>query len=300
MSIQAILLPLFVEVALTLGLMLWMFMARRGDLRSGAVHPSKIALREPNWTTRTQQISYSFSNQFELPVLFYVLTILEIITRHADLVFVVLAWIFVYHAARPSLRAYHQQPRDVARFDLWHRRAGADRHVGHLHGPHPARPAMTPAARLAAAIEVFGNLESERRPAADALKSWGLAHRFAGSGDRAAIAGLVYDALRRRASSAYLMGADTPARDPARHAQARARARQRRDRQARRRRELCARGAERRRAQAARCRRHGGRAARMSPAIIRNGSIRISRAPSAMRARRRARPCRRARRSICG
>jgi 16S rRNA (cytosine967-C5)-methyltransferase len=39
---------------------------------------------------------------------------------------------------------------------------------------------MTPAARLAAAIEVFANLESERRPAADALKSWGLAHRFAG------------------------------------------------------------------------------------------------------------------------
>ena len=69
---------------------------------------------------------------------------------------------------------------------------------------------MTPAARLAAAIEVFGNLERERRPAADALKSWGLAHRFAGSGDRAAVAGLVYDALRRRASSAYLMGADSP------------------------------------------------------------------------------------------
>jgi len=69
---------------------------------------------------------------------------------------------------------------------------------------------MTPGARLAAAIEVFANIETERRPAADALKSWGLAHRFAGSGDRAAIAGLVYDALRRRASSAYLMGADTP------------------------------------------------------------------------------------------
>ena len=95
MSIQTILLPLFVEVALTLGLLLWMFMARRDDLRSGAVHPSKIALREPNWPVRTQQVAYSFSNQFELPVLFYVLTILEIMTRHADLVFVVLAWIFV-------------------------------------------------------------------------------------------------------------------------------------------------------------------------------------------------------------
>jgi len=69
---------------------------------------------------------------------------------------------------------------------------------------------MTPGARLAAAIEVFGAIETERRPAADALKAWGLTHRFAGSGDRAAIAGLVYDALRRRSSSAFLMGADTP------------------------------------------------------------------------------------------
>ncbi|MEJ2378301.1 MAG: RsmB/NOP family class I SAM-dependent RNA methyltransferase [Pseudolabrys sp.] len=69
---------------------------------------------------------------------------------------------------------------------------------------------MTPGARLAASIEVFAAIESERRPAADALKAWGQAHRFAGSGDRAAIAGLVYDALRRRASSAWIMGADTP------------------------------------------------------------------------------------------
>jgi 16S rRNA (cytosine967-C5)-methyltransferase len=69
---------------------------------------------------------------------------------------------------------------------------------------------MTPAARLAAAIEVLTAIETERRPAADALKSWGLAHRFAGSGDRAAIAGIVYDALRRRASSAFVMGVDTP------------------------------------------------------------------------------------------
>jgi hypothetical protein len=52
-------------------------------------------LREPNWPVRTQQVANSFSNQFELPVLFYVLTILEIVTRHADVAFVVLAWIFV-------------------------------------------------------------------------------------------------------------------------------------------------------------------------------------------------------------
>ncbi|CAM5767367.1 MFS transporter [Labrys miyagiensis] len=69
---------------------------------------------------------------------------------------------------------------------------------------------MTPAARLSAAIEILADVESRRRPAADALKDWGLSHRFAGSGDRAALAGLVYDALRRRASSRWLMEAETP------------------------------------------------------------------------------------------
>ena len=69
---------------------------------------------------------------------------------------------------------------------------------------------MTPAARLSAAIEVLGDIEARRRPAPDTLKDWGLGHRFAGSGDRAAIASLVYDALRRRASAAWIMGEGSP------------------------------------------------------------------------------------------
>ncbi len=69
---------------------------------------------------------------------------------------------------------------------------------------------MIPSARLSAAIEVFADIEARRRPAADALKDWGLSHRFAGSSDRAAIAGLVYDALRRKSSSAWLMGESNP------------------------------------------------------------------------------------------
>jgi 16S rRNA (cytosine967-C5)-methyltransferase len=69
---------------------------------------------------------------------------------------------------------------------------------------------MTPAARLSAAIEVLADIESRRRPAPDALKDWGLARRFAGSKDRAAVASLVYDVLRRRRSAAWLMGEDTP------------------------------------------------------------------------------------------
>ena len=68
---------------------------------------------------------------------------------------------------------------------------------------------MTPAARLSAAIELIDTIDAQRVPAAKALKEWGTAHRYAGSGDRAGISGLIWDVLRRRASSAWLMDADT-------------------------------------------------------------------------------------------
>jgi hypothetical protein len=95
MPIQFILLPLFVEVLLTFGVMFGMMYFRTSTLHRGETRFEDIALREPNWPARATQFAYSFSNQFELPVLFYVLTILEIITRSADVFFVVLAWIFV-------------------------------------------------------------------------------------------------------------------------------------------------------------------------------------------------------------
>jgi 16S rRNA (cytosine967-C5)-methyltransferase len=64
--------------------------------------------------------------------------------------------------------------------------------------------------RLAAAIDVLEDIALRRRPAADALKDWGLSHRFAGSGDRAAIGNIVYDALRRKRSAGWLFDAETP------------------------------------------------------------------------------------------
>jgi hypothetical protein len=95
MSLQAVLLPLFAEVILTF--VLWGYMAalRTGDLGAGGVRTDDIALREPNWSKRTLQAMYSFSNQFELPMLFYVLTILAYVTHKAGFAFVILAWIFV-------------------------------------------------------------------------------------------------------------------------------------------------------------------------------------------------------------
>lgn len=59
--------------------------------------------------------------------------------------------------------------------------------------------------RLAAAIEVLEDIDRRHRPAADALKDWGLSHRFAGAADRAAIGNIVYDALRRKRSAGWLL-----------------------------------------------------------------------------------------------
>jgi hypothetical protein len=95
MSIQMILAPLFVQVALTFPIMFWMGALHVAAVRGGEVKARDIALREPNWPPQVLKIANAYHNQLELPVLFYVLTVLAIITRHADLMFVLLAWVFV-------------------------------------------------------------------------------------------------------------------------------------------------------------------------------------------------------------
>lgn len=95
MPIPFVLLPLFVEVVLTFVLLFWLAPLRQRDFKGGGVRESDIALGQKKWSPRAQQVANSFDNQFQLPVLFYVLTILSIITHHADVVFLVLAWVFV-------------------------------------------------------------------------------------------------------------------------------------------------------------------------------------------------------------
>src|SRR3954462_9625444 len=85
MTLQAILLPLFVEVGLTFFLMFWMAGMRTSAIRRGDVKMRDIALGQPAWPEPETKAANAYHNQFQLPVLFYVLTILAIIARKADL-----------------------------------------------------------------------------------------------------------------------------------------------------------------------------------------------------------------------
>src|SRR6201987_3183960 len=95
MSVPMVLLPVFVLIGLTFALLLWMAGARRGALVGGQTKIRDIVLGQPNWPERATQIGNCFKNQFELPVLFYVLIALALPLRHADLIIVMLSWVFV-------------------------------------------------------------------------------------------------------------------------------------------------------------------------------------------------------------
>jgi hypothetical protein len=95
MSPKAILAPVFVQVLLTFGLLLWTGRVRFAAARAGQVKLKDISLGERSWPAPVQQVSNAFANQFELPVLFYVVTGLALATAQADTLFVGLAWLFV-------------------------------------------------------------------------------------------------------------------------------------------------------------------------------------------------------------
>jgi hypothetical protein len=95
MSAQIVLLPVFILIGLTFVLLLWMAGERRNALVGGQTKVRDIVLGQPNWPVRATQIGNCFKNQFELPVLFYILIAIALPLRHADFVIVLLSWVFV-------------------------------------------------------------------------------------------------------------------------------------------------------------------------------------------------------------
>jgi hypothetical protein len=88
MNIHDILLPVFVQVALIVVLALVMGARRLAAVRAREVRATEVSMGERAWPARAQWAANAFSNQFELPVLFFALVPLVIITRKADLIYV--------------------------------------------------------------------------------------------------------------------------------------------------------------------------------------------------------------------
>ena len=113
MSVAAVLAPLFAQVALSFLLLAWQGYLRVGLVRSGAVRMRDIALGEPNWPPDATKAANAFSNQFELPVLFYMAVVVAIVVSAASTAFVVLCWLFV--ATRVVHAAIHLTDNNVPR-----------------------------------------------------------------------------------------------------------------------------------------------------------------------------------------
>lgn len=94
MSIPAVLLPVFVQVALTFAVLFRLAGVRYRAVRAGGLGED-ATLDDRAWPRNVRQASNCFRNQFEIPVLFYAVVAFALITRKADLVFVILSWVFV-------------------------------------------------------------------------------------------------------------------------------------------------------------------------------------------------------------
>jgi hypothetical protein len=91
---QHLLLPAFVQVALTVYVLTRMGQGRVRAVRSGQVKRSEVDNKSA-YSETVQKFSNNYVSQFELPVLFYVVLLFALATGLADDVLVGLAWAFV-------------------------------------------------------------------------------------------------------------------------------------------------------------------------------------------------------------
>ncbi len=95
MEPTAIIWPMAAQVFLFFGIAIALGLSRARDVNSGRVGPQDSALDYDVWPDHSRQIANSYRNQLEMPLLFYLVCILALITRTVDHVFVYLAWAYV-------------------------------------------------------------------------------------------------------------------------------------------------------------------------------------------------------------
>ena len=95
MTTNLFFLPVIAQVALTFWLYIRLARAKAGAVRDGQVDEARRALHDDAWPAPVMQINNCIRNQFEVPVLFYVLMLVAWSIRFATPFMLVLAWVFV-------------------------------------------------------------------------------------------------------------------------------------------------------------------------------------------------------------
>ena len=95
MTPEIFILPLFAHVLLVYVVMGLMGRARTQAVRSGKVKMADVVIDNFRWPDDARKIGNNYQNQFELPVLFYAVMLLDLQFGRADVLAFVLACLFV-------------------------------------------------------------------------------------------------------------------------------------------------------------------------------------------------------------
>ena len=94
MSNAAMMAPVFAQVALTIGVLIKTGSSRVAAIKAREVSIEDVALSSEAWSNNVKKVSNNFNNQFQIPILFYLVVGFFILLGKVDMLAIVLAWVF--------------------------------------------------------------------------------------------------------------------------------------------------------------------------------------------------------------
>lgn len=95
MNQDLILWPLLAQVLLVLALFIRLAQVKDRARAAGLIDPAVTALDNDAWPEDVRKVANNMRNQFQVPVLFYVLVLVLFVRGSADVLALVVAWLFV-------------------------------------------------------------------------------------------------------------------------------------------------------------------------------------------------------------
>ena len=87
--------PVLAQIFMTLMMFIMLGVRKSKAVETGEVNRKQAALNNREWPEQVVKVSNNIANQFELPVLFYVLCLVLYSIDTVDVTALVLAWLFV-------------------------------------------------------------------------------------------------------------------------------------------------------------------------------------------------------------